>query len=215
MIATAKLLTTTFVTMKATAPKSKESCFLFLTNSGSSVTIFSAKDRASFVIPSPPPTTFALFCCCSFVFFFISVIREDKSFIRVSCFLFRKKYVKMPLISPAAAAAPNNENWKARLCCSKKSSISSPWLRKKPRIAAPTATKTKLPVKNEPASLTRNSRLLRRSNHLSELSTIELRLDCISCRWLESFSVLFISQDHPIFCHGRKNYRDFYLRETC
>jgi hypothetical protein len=81
----------------------------------------------------------------------------------------------------------------------------STWLRKKPKIAAPTAIKTRLPVKTEPASLTRNSRLLRRSNHLSELSTIELRLDCISCRWLESFSVLLISQDHPIFCHTRKN----------
>src|ERR671914_736033 len=156
MIATTKLLTTTFVTMKATAPKSKESCFLF-----------------------------------------------------------SKKYVAMPLISPAIAAELANENWKARLCCSKKASISSPWLRKKPRIAAPTATKTKLPVKNEPASLTRNSRLLRRSTHLSELSTIELRLDCISCHRLESFSVLFISQDHAIFYHARKNYRDCYLRETC
>jgi len=42
--------------MKATAPKNKESCSLFLTNSGSSITILSAKERASFVIPSRRPT---------------------------------------------------------------------------------------------------------------------------------------------------------------
>ncbi len=56
------------------------------------------------------------------------------------------------------------------------------WLTTKPRTDAPTVTKTRIVVKNELASLTRDSRLLRRSNHLSELSTIDLRLNCISCR---------------------------------
>src|SRR5438132_11858603 len=90
--------------------------------------------------------------------------------------------------------------------------MSLSWLRKKPRIAAPTATKTRLPIKNELACLTRNSLLLRRSNHLSELSTIEFRLDCISCRRLGS-SVLFISQDRPIFLSCKKNYLDCYRSE--
>src|SRR2546428_8034918 len=67
---------------------------------------------------------------------------------------------------------------------------------KKPRTAEPTAAKTRIVVKNEVASLTRDSRLLRRPNHLSELSTIDLRVNCISCRRLES-SAESISQNRP------------------
>src|SRR6267143_6159611 len=70
------------------------------------------------------------------------------------------------------------------------------WLTTKPRIPAPTATRTRIAVKNELASLTRDSRLLRRPNHLSELSTIDLRLTCISCRRLES-SAESITRNRP------------------
>jgi len=60
----------------------------------------------------------------------------------------------------------------------------------KPRLAPPATAKTKIVVRKELASLTRNSRVFRRFSHFSELSTMDRRLDCISCSRLVSSAAL-------------------------
>src|SRR2546426_11998735 len=88
------------------------------------------------------------------------------------------------------------------------------WLTTKPRTAAPTVTKTRIVVKNELASRPRDSRPLRRPSHLSDLSTIDLRLNCISGGRRVS-SAESKSQGRPICCIRETNYRDLLIRETC